>query len=63
MESKLLLTVSEIAEMTGWGQTKIREILNRKDNGFTVRCGKNVYAHKGLFLKHLEDCAKYGRKI
>lgn len=60
---RLLLTVKDVVTITGWSQTKVREILNRKDSGFTIRCGKNIYAHKELFLKHLEDCAKFGRKI
>ncbi len=61
--NKLLLTVKEIAGITGWGETKVREILNRKDSCFTIRCGKNIYAHRQLFEEYLEDCAKFNRKI
>lgn len=63
LQDRILLTVDDIAAITGWSRTKVREILNRKDNGFTIRCGRNIYAHKDLFFKYLESCAKYGRKI
>lgn len=60
---KLLMTVKEIIEATGWGETKVRAILNRPDSSFTIRCGKNIYAHRKLFEKYLEKCATYGIKI
>ena len=62
-ENRILLTVKEVSELTGWGETKVREIVNRKDSTFTVRCGRNVYVHRRLFEKHLEKCAKYGQRI
>jgi len=60
---KILLSVKEICEYTGWGETKVRSILNKKDSTFTVRYGNRLYAHKILFDNWLEKHAKYGIAI
>lgn len=60
---KLLITIKEASELTGWGEAKMREIANRKDSSFTIRCGRNVYIHRLLFEKYLESCAKYGKRV
>ena len=56
---KVLLNVKELCEYTGWGKTKVREILNREDRKFTVRMGNRLYANKQLFDEYLVRCAKY----
>lgn len=56
---KRLLTIQEICEYTGWGKTKVREILKRADSDFTIRMGNRLYADKALFDKYLDKCAKY----
>lgn len=56
---KRLLTIQEICEYTGWGKTKVREILKRDDSDFTIRMGNRLYADKTLFDKYLDKCAKY----
>ena len=43
---KILLNVKEVCEYLGIGQTKCRELLSNPDNGFTVRIGNRLYAHK-----------------
>jgi len=45
--SKALLNVKEFCEYLGIGQTKARELLTDPRNGFTVRIGNRLYAHKG----------------
>jgi excisionase family DNA binding protein len=43
---KILLNVKEVCEYLGIGQTKCRELLSNPNNGFTVRIGNRLYAHK-----------------
>ena len=56
---KRLLSINDLCEYTGWGKTKIREILKRPDSKFTVRMGNRLYADKKLFDEYIERCAKY----
>lgn len=56
---KALMSLIEVCEYTGWGKTKVREILNRPDSSFTVRLGNRLYVNKKLFDEYLERCAKY----
>lgn len=44
---KALLNVKELCDYLGIGQTKARELLANPKNGFTVRIGNRLYAHKG----------------
>lgn len=60
---KILLTVKEVCEYTGWGETKVREILKRPDSSFTIRMGNRLYADKKLFDDYLARCAKYQIRI
>lgn len=56
---KLLLTIPEIMELTGFGEKKVRKLLNSPSSTFTIRNGSKLYAHRELFEKHLEKCAQY----
>ena len=56
---KVLLNINELCEYTGWGKTKVREILKRPDSTFTIRMGNRLYANKHLFDEYLNKCAKY----
>lgn len=56
---KILMNLKEVCEYTGWGETKVREILNRPDSSFTIRLGNRLYVNKKLFDEYLERCAKY----
>ena len=47
LETRALLNVKELCEHLGIGQTKARELLSNPSNGFTVRIGNRLYAHKG----------------
>lgn len=44
---KALLDVKEFCEYLGLGETKGRQLLTDPRNGFTVRIGNRLYAHKG----------------
>lgn len=44
---KGLLNVPELCEYLGIGESKARELLRNPENGFTVRIGNRLYAHKG----------------
>lgn len=42
-----LLTLEMFCEYLGIKKTKARELLHNPANGFTVRIGNRLYAHKG----------------
>lgn len=46
MKEKALLNIDEFCEYLGIGKTKARELLHNKRNGFAVRIGNRLYAHK-----------------
>lgn len=58
-DNKILLTIPELMEYTGFGEKKIRTLLNSPTSTFTVRNGNKLYAHKELFEDFLKKCAKY----
>ncbi len=45
-ENKALLNVKEMCFYLGIGQTKCRELLTDPANGFTIRIGNRLYAHR-----------------
>lgn len=47
---KVLLSIKEVCEYTGWGMTKTREILKRPESRFTVRVGNRLYVNKELLM-------------
>ena len=55
---KRLLSLKEVCEYTGWGKTKVRELLLRKSSTFTIRFGRDLYVNKKLFDEYLDRCAK-----
>lgn len=54
-ETKALLNVKELCTYLGIGQTKARELLSDPANGFTVRIGNRLYAHKAELDQWLLD--------
>lgn len=56
---KRFLSIKELCKYTGWGETKIREILKRKDSPFTIKMGNRYYADKKKFDDYIETCMKY----
>ena len=55
LEEKALLRVKEMRAYLSIGQTKCRELLSDPANGFTVRIGNRLYAHKKHLDKWLEN--------
>lgn len=55
LEDKALLSVKEMCTYLSIGQTKCRELLADPANGFTVRIGNRLYAHKKHLDKWLEN--------
>ena len=53
VDTKALLSVKEMCNYLGIGQTKAQELLSNPDNGFTVRIGNRLYAHKAKLDKWL----------
>ena len=45
-KEKKLLTVKDLCTYLSIGETKARELLHNPDNGFTVRIGNRLYAHR-----------------
>lgn len=41
------MNVKEMCDYLGIGQTKARELLADPSNGFTIRIGNRLYAHRG----------------
>lgn len=60
---KRLLNIQELCDYTGLGKTKIREILKRPSNSFTVKIGNRTYVDKEKFDAFLEQCMKYNIAI
>lgn len=56
-DNKVLLSLKEFCEYTGWGMTSARKVI--KDKPFVVRLGSKIFIHKKLFDAYLEKCAKY----
>lgn len=56
---RTLMSLKEVCEYTGWGETKVRELLKRPTSTFTVRYGNRLYVNKKLFDEYLDRCAKY----
>ena len=52
---KALLNFDEFCTYLGIGKTKARELLHNPRNGFTVRIGNRLYAHKGNLDKWLNN--------
>ena len=59
LDEKILLNVQEVCQYTGIGETKVRQLLNKKDSTYTIRLGNKLYANKKLLEQYLEKCAKY----
>ena len=55
LEDKALLSVKKMCTYLSIGQTKCRELLSNPANGFTVRIGNRLYAHKKHLDKWLEN--------
>ena len=53
LDKKALLNVKEFCIYLGIGQTKARELLANLNNGFTIRIGNRLYAHRGNLDKWL----------
>lgn len=50
-----LLPLDAFCEYLGIKKTKARELLHDPSNGFTVRIGNRLYAHKGKLDKWLQN--------
>lgn len=60
-EEKVLLTVKELCDYLGIGETKVRAILSEPSNNFTVRIGRRIYAHKERVDQWLDFLAETKR--
>ncbi len=49
-----LLDIKDFCKYLSIGETKARELLHDPKNGFTVRIGNRLYAHKGNVDKWLQ---------
>lgn len=55
MDEKGLLNVKDFCDYLGIGETKARELLRNPNNGFTVRIGNRLYAHRRRLDRWLEN--------
>lgn len=56
---KMLMSVKDVCEYTGWGETKVREIMKNPNHKFTIRLGNRLYADREKFEQFLDRCARY----
>lgn len=56
---KRLLDINEVCKYTGWGKTKVREIVKRDDSKFTIKLGNKYFVDKKKFDNYLDNCIKY----
>lgn len=57
--NKLLLTIPELMDYTGFGEKTIRRIINSPTSNFTIRNGVKLYVHRELFEEYIKKCAKF----
>lgn len=55
---KIFMSLKEVCEYTGWGKTRVRELLRRPSSTFTVRFGNRLYVDKKKFDAYLEKCER-----
>lgn len=58
INQKYLLDIKEIMAYTGWGECKVRKLLNHPMSNFTVRNGAKLYANRKkleLYLDAMTD--------
>ena len=55
---KKLLNIKEVCEYTGWGATKVRELISRPSCTFALKLGNKWFVNKTLFDKYLDDCSR-----
>lgn len=58
MNDKKLLSLKELCEYLGIGETKAREIIKRHDCNFRVRIGNRYYANKTLLDKWIDSVSE-----
>lgn len=61
--TKRLMNVKEVCEYTGWGATKVREVIKNHGSTFSLKLGNRLYVDKYKFDKYLDSCIKYGITI
>lgn len=61
--TKRLMNVKEVCEYTGWGATKVREVIKNHGSTFSLKLGNRLYVDKDKFDKYLDNCIKYGITI
>lgn len=52
-EEKILLNINEVCRYLGLGKTKVRELMTKENNPYTIRIGNRLYANKSLLDKWL----------
>lgn len=57
------MNVKEVCEYTGWGATKVREVIKNYGSTFSLKLGNRLYVDKDKFDKYLDNCIKYGITI
>ena len=60
---KKLLNIKEVCQYTGWGETKVRELISRPSSTFAMKLGNKWFVNKSLFDGYLDKCALERRTI
>lgn len=56
---KILMSLKEVCEYTGWGDSKVRRLLKKPSSTFTIRLGNRLYVDKRKFDAYLDRCEKF----
>ena len=60
---KKLLNIKEVCQYTGWGETKVRELISRPSSTFAMKLGNKWFVNKPLFDAYLDKCALERRTV
>jgi len=55
LTEKALLNIKEIMVYTGWGENKVRDMLNHPRCPFVVRNGNRLFAYRKSLDRYLES--------
>lgn len=55
---KRFISIKEACEYTGFGETKLRELV-RSQNDFTVKLGNKYFIDRQKFDKYIDNCIKH----
>lgn len=53
------ISIKDLCEYTGWGESKVRKVAKNHADKFVVRYGNRIYIDKERFDDYINQCIKY----